>query len=369
MNIQKQKNTKLGTCLILALVTAAGLPAAAQAACVKDGFCDRPIKMGVSISNTPSLPYIYAGTAGMRVRAWTNPNIKFILSNNHVLGAIGPTLCPNTADGWPPPTNWAMQPGTLDIGFDPGKDPTYFAGIDFRYVPLDFTVGASNVVDAALAYTTPSYASTEILGLGQPNPVVGQPTVGMAVTKSGRTSGVTTGSVTAVNSTVNVNYGTGCGVARFIKQAITTASLGTSGDSGSVVLEQGTNTPVGLYFAGSALTGVMNPILEVYRALGVFVDSTAAPVAISEADIVRQAQALPKDPRVEAIKPIQARNESRILAIPGVTGIGIGLGADGKTMGLVVFGEKVTNTLRAAVPATVEGVPVRLVESGLFEAY
>jgi len=46
----------------------------ANAVCTHDGFCDRPIEMGVSIGNTPSLPYIYAGTAGMRVHSFGNPS-------------------------------------------------------------------------------------------------------------------------------------------------------------------------------------------------------------------------------------------------------------------------------------------------------
>ena len=148
----------------------------AQAVCTHDGFCDRPIKMGVSISNTAtSSPFIYAGTAGMRVRSFSNPNLKFILSNNHVLGAGGADLCPNEADIYPPPMTRVIQPGSLDLGFDPGNDPAYLAGFDFNYVPLDFTPGALNKVDAAIAYTTTSFASAEILGLGQPNPVLGVP--------------------------------------------------------------------------------------------------------------------------------------------------------------------------------------------------
>lgn len=368
MNTQMRKAPKLRASLFLTLFLLYGWAAIAQAACVRDGFCDRPIKMGVSISNTPSSPYIYAGTAGMRVRALSNPDLKFILSNSHVLGAVGPTLCPGTADGWPPPANWALQPGTLDIGSDPGNNPAYFAGIDFRYTTINFGLGSSNVVDAAIAYTTTNFASSEILDIGQPNPVLGQPTLGMLLIKSGRTTGVTTGSVTTVNSTVLINYGS-CGVARFVGQAVTTAGLGDSGDSGSVVLEQGTNTPVGLYFAGSATSGVMNPILDVYRSLGVFVDSDTAPaVAISETDMAKQAKALPRDPRVETLKQIQARHESAILAVSGVVGIGIGSADDGKDLELVVFCKKLTNTLRAQLPAKIEGVPVRLVESGPFEA-
>src|SRR5438045_2960993 len=57
----------------------------------------RPIPMGVSIGNVAGAPVAYAGTAGMLVHSLANPNLKLILSNNHVLGARGVNLCPNSA--------------------------------------------------------------------------------------------------------------------------------------------------------------------------------------------------------------------------------------------------------------------------------
>ena len=69
----------------------------------------RPVPMGISISTTPSSPIIFAGTAGLFVRSLTAPNLKFILSNNHVMAAAPPNLCPNTA----PNGTWILQPGTL----------------------------------------------------------------------------------------------------------------------------------------------------------------------------------------------------------------------------------------------------------------
>ena len=339
-----------------------------QAACTKDGFCDRPIKMGVSISNTTSSSVIYTGTAGMRVHAFSNPNRKYILSNNHVLGAGGPDLCPNQADIFPPRMTWSLQQGTLDLGFDPGNDSTYLVAIDFNLVPINFAAGAQNTVDAAIAFTTPAFASAEILGLGQPNPVLGVAKVGMPITKSGRTTGVTTATVLAVNASVSVNYGS-CGTASYVGQVITTGGLGASGDSGSVVLEQGTNTPVGLYFAGSAITGIMNPILDVYLALKVFVDTDAPAAVASEEDLLNQAAALPVNSRIEVLKKIQARHQARLLAVNGVRGVGIGLNESGDGYALVVFGEKITAVLRRAIPGTVEGAAVRLIESGVFVAH
>jgi hypothetical protein len=286
-----------------------------------------------------------------------------ILSNNHVLGAVGPTLCPGTADSYPPPMTWSVQPGTLDLGFDPGHDPSYLAGVVYNYIPIDFTPGSTNTVDAALAITTTSLASSSILGLGQPNPALGTATAGMAITKSGRTSGVTASTVIAVNATVDVDYGSSCGVARFVNQVITGGAIGTSGDSGSVVLAQATNTPVGLYFAGSPTTGVMNPIQSVYLALGVFVDSAIPANITSEADLRRAATAQ-SDPRIEALKAVQSRHEGAIMSVPGVRGIGIGLDEAGQNSAFVIYVEKLGDGLRSKLPASIEGTKVRLIESG-----
>jgi hypothetical protein len=228
----------------------------------------RPIPMGVSVSTTPTLPFITAGTAGMRVLSLYAPDIKFILSNNHVLGAAGPSLCPDTA----PFGTWVIQPGTLDIGADPGNDPFYFVGLTFMSIPIDFSPTASNLVDAAIALTAPPFADKTILDIGSPNPDLAVAYPGMEVIKSGRTTGVTTGLVQSVNTTVFVTYD-GCGTARFVNQVIVTpGSFSAPGDSGSVILESSTLTPVGLLFAGGPTSTVMNHILFVYLSLGIFVD-------------------------------------------------------------------------------------------------
>jgi len=256
----------LALVLILPQIGRAGDPQAHQ---------DRPIPMGVSVSTTPSLPFIFAGTAGMRVRSLFNPDVKFILSNNHILGAVGPTLCPNTA----PVGTGVVQPGTLDIGFDPGNDPFYLVGLKAFHVPINFAPGASNLVDAAIALTDPALADRailDILGPGlnaPPTPEFASALPGLEVIKSGRTTGVTTGTVLSTNTTVRVNYGPGCGTARFVGQIVVTPGVfSAGGDSGSAVLARDTLRPVGLLFAGSPTTVLLNHILFVYLLLGVFVD-------------------------------------------------------------------------------------------------
>ena len=73
--------------------------------------------------------------------------------------------------------------------------------------------------------------------------------------------------------------------------------------------------------------------------------------------------------RVEELKEVQARHEDRVMGIPGVVGIGIGLTEDGQDLAFIVYVEKLTPSIKAQVPARIEGVPVRLIESGIFKAY
>ena len=280
------------------------------------------------------------------------------------MGAIGPTLCPDTA----PPGTWILQQGTLDIGFDPGEDPTYLVGIKVFSVPIDFS-GANNYVDAAIAFTTPNLADTEILDIGIPTPELGFALPGRDVIKSGRTTGVTQGTVDSINATVWVGYGSSCGTAKFVKQVVVEpGSFSDGGDSGSIVLDQETNKPVGLLFAGSPTQTIMNPILQVYLRLGVFVDGIPGPIRAQ--DNATQIKGGVVDPNeVERLKEIQARNEKFVFNIPGIIGIGIGLMEDGKTLGFIVYCEKLTPRVQSQVPRQLNDIPVRLIESGVFKAY
>lgn len=337
-------------------------------------FHERPIPMGVSISTTPSLPYIFTGTAGMRVYHLNRPDAKFILSNNHVIGAVGPTLCPNTAQR----RTWILQPGTLDLGLDPGKDRNYAVALLFNKVPIDFGFLANNLVDAAIAYTLPSFADTEILGIGNPNPelyvisLTDSRDIGMEIIKSGRTTGVTTGTIGAVNVTAIVSYGQGCGSARFIRQVVTSASFGDAGDSGSVVLNRDTLTPVGLYFAGSENVGIFSPIHFVYLNLNVFVDGDiGGPTSKQElkAQIAQIQKTHGKDAHMEYVKRVQARQERKIMETDGVVGMGIGLAENSQDLAIIVYCEKLTAQIQQSISKSIEGVSVRLVESGRFEAH
>ena len=87
--------------------------------------------------------------------------------------------------------------------------------------------------------------------------------VGTIVQKTGRTTNYTTGRITAINATIDVNYGGGR-VARFKDQIVTT-NMSAGGDSGSLVTTLD-DVAVGLLFAGSPSAMIANQIENV-RAL------------------------------------------------------------------------------------------------------
>ena len=88
----------------------------------------------------------------------------------------------------------------------------------------------------------------------------------MAIKKSGRTTGLTNGTIEQIDVTAQVSYGTNR-TAIFTNQLLAGA-MSQGGDSGSAVLNDNNNL-VGLLFAGSDTTTIMNRIENVFSALGV----------------------------------------------------------------------------------------------------
>ena len=99
----------------------------------------------------------------------------------------------------------------------------------------------------------------------------------MMVQKYGRTTGLTTGQITAVNATLQVGYDSG--TAMFTGQMLISGSgsFSAGGDSGSLVVTKSDDPdqdrkPVGLLFAGSSTMTVANPIDLVLDRFGVTID-------------------------------------------------------------------------------------------------
>jgi hypothetical protein len=215
---------------------------------------ERPAPGGCSVGH----PKVTAGTFGCLVN---RNNGLYILSNNHVLGAV------NRARVGDP----IYQPGAVDGG----TDADTIAQIDSLddVVEIDFSAGAVNEVDAALALTNTDDTSPQMeggLAIDDPTPL--DPSVGMNVQKVGRTTGLTTGQVLSLSARVRVNYDNQFG--QFQNQIAIRGTGGSAfsqpGDSGSLVLSTGTVQPVALLFAGSDQTTFATPIRTVMNAFGGF---------------------------------------------------------------------------------------------------
>ena len=215
----------------------------------------RPAPGGVSIGHY----LITAGTLGCRV--YDNlTGARMILSNNHVLANVN-----NAKLGDP-----ILQPGPYDGG---RVDRDTIARLT-RFVELRPN---GNLVDAAIARPLrDDYLSDTILGLGVVKDVR-DPVVGLVVSKSGRTTGVTSGRVSDVSASVKVWYSDDV-YFLFDDQCLTDGPIGQPGDSGSVIVDGAMNA-VGLLFAGSPLTTVFNRALHVENQLNIqFVRVPGVPV-------------------------------------------------------------------------------------------
>ena len=225
-----------------------------------------PLKGGISIGPCRAIGgYIFAGTLGAIVID-NSTGKEMLLSNFHVMcvddtWTVGNTMC---------------QPSRIDTGVCPGD-----------VVGTLQRASLGGKVDCAVASHTARGYACEIVDIGK---VAGKATatVGMAVRKRGRTTGLTYGTVDTVDLTVNIPYGDGLGVVTLTKQigidvdSTKSAKFGIHGDSGSVVVDNSRRI-VGLYFAGNdeqkdatgkviqpeGVYGVANPIQAVLDALNV----------------------------------------------------------------------------------------------------
>ena len=230
----------------------------------------RPAPPGVSIGHFQ----ITAGTLGCLVR---KNGETLILSNNHVLAnsnnaQVGDAIYqPGAADGGTAADLIGTLAEFVPIAFDdappipPGCLPQLLALLGLKPRSAAQNEPGNNKIDAALARpTTPNLVIPGILNIGVPIGS-GTATLGTAVQKSGRTTGHTTSTILQIDVTVLVNYGGP--LATFTGQLMAGA-MSAGGDSGSAVLDMNKRV-VGLLFAGSDTTTILNPIQFVIDMLGI----------------------------------------------------------------------------------------------------
>ena len=236
----------------------------------------RPVVVGVSsgsdrlISMKGSL-FCTGGTLGIflvddKGTPEASDDDVYSVSNNHVYAQEGEGVV----------GDFILQPGRIDLSpgcGTTGERTAATIGTLAAFADIEFSRRASNIVDAAVA------ALPGAMGIDYLNetPAGGYGAVGLSTTtvslgdvvhKNGRTTGPTSGTVTGINVSVIVRYDSGR--ARFDNQIEITGTGGSfsaSGDSGAVVVADGTNNPVGLHFAGGGSTSISNPIGDVIAAM------------------------------------------------------------------------------------------------------
>jgi len=195
------------------------------------------------------------------------------------------------------------------------------------------------------------------------------------------------GTISAVNVTVDISYGSGK-TARFTNQIlITPGSFLGAGDSGSLMVEDVDTAPqaVGLLFAGSSSVAIANPIGAVLDAFGVTMVGSVPQARlvdkirswaknlfqISESHAASAQLPTHVNPAaVDAVRRVKERHEARLLAIPGV--VGLGVGRSERVIGqaaIEIYVKQATSSLRQAIPDSLEGVEVKIVETGEIQAY
>jgi len=333
----------------------------------------RPIPLGISGGNIHSfirkkvnnkIKGCFGGTLGSMVQDASNN--QFILSNNHVIADQ------NTAKSG----DRIVQPGLEDVTCL--KSPTNSVATFSKAIHINFA-GGNNSVDAAIAAVEPGMVSPDILFIGDIASSVATPTIALPVQKMGRTTCLTTGLIAALNANVVVNYSDGKKpkLANFTNQILVTGSnktpaFGGPGDSGSLIVTQDTcPQAVGLLFAGSATVTIANPISDVLSKLGVSMVGSCTPLAVSaatQADFVEGNFGVSME-AVTAVAAVRDRHESELMSIPDAVGTGIGVGDGSGHPSLEVYVKKLTPEAEAAASKDVEGLPVKVVESGEFVAY
>ena len=204
------------------------------------------LQMGTSTGNDLECA---SGTLGCVV---VKGGVDYFLSNNHVFARENDASIGERIDA----------PGRYD-GKPRCAQTAQCANLS-QFVAVSFT--SNNTIDAAIARPSSGRAYTQVEAGGyDPTSTVVAPSVGLAVKKTGRTSGLTHGNIQAINVTIQVQYSNGQ-IATFVNQIQTPGTFIRSGDSGSLMVTETTNDPVGLCFAGGTGASFANPIGPVLSA-------------------------------------------------------------------------------------------------------
>ena len=326
------------------------------------------------------------GTLGSLIK--NSSGNQFILSNNHVMArsdqaAVGETI---------------VQPGLIDDNCEPfGHAGAATSAVGTLTGFLSLKSPTTNA-DAAIAAVNSGAVDTSgaILELGalQGGTLAAAPpgvsssagkgenaALNMTVAKSGRTTGLTCASVSAVNLDVSVDYYADCAESKHYLTKIYTNQIGITGnqfndagDSGSLIVNTVNAEPIGLFFAGGVDTagvsvGIANPAQDVLTELGAMSGTTytfvgGADHAVSCLNYGNSSAAAAQSSvltTAQATHAEQAMNQARML-VSGTTGIfGVATGKSSDHPGQPAVILYVDQTRNVNAPVTVNGVRTQII--------
>ena len=310
---------------------------------------------------------------------------QYLLSNNHVLAksdhaSVGDTI---------------IQPGLIDNNCTPfgdGAGPNPVAPVASLTGWLALSSKQTNA-DAAIAQVTsravdPSGGILELGGRQADGTLAAAPPgisstggrgesawINQQVAKSGRTTGLTCGGISAIDVDVMVDYYLDCAETRPYLTKTFTHQLGLSGnqfsdagDSGALVVDAANAEPVGLYFAGGTdvsgvSQGVANPAAEVLNELAAQLGGSYSFVGAADHAVsclnygdstipAAQARALSD---AENTRAQQALAQARMLvnSATGILGVATGKSSDHPGEAAVIVYTDESRTVN--VPPTVDG--------------
>ncbi|KOA88686.1 hypothetical protein [Clostridium botulinum] len=211
----------------------------------------RPTLGGYIIGN--EYDTVHSGTLGCLV---TDGKNLFILSNNHVLASTN----------FAPLGNKIIQP-SYAFG---GDFKTDVVAILSKFIPIKFEgiiKAPSNYADCAIAKViNKSLVSPRIAFVGIPQePIV--PRLDQSIKKVGYSTELTSGIIIGINATAEVHSATT--EEKFLfKEQIVTTNIGSSGDSGALLLDPSNHT-LGLLMSGCSSRNICNPIKYILKELDV----------------------------------------------------------------------------------------------------
>jgi len=376
---------RVKTLMVFALVAALALFSSMLTSGLADGGANhrvRNLHFGVSGGNVndASSRFCCSGTLGSLV---TFGSTQYILSNNHVLGRSGAASVGDDVS----------QPGLIDNN------------CRIATVVADFTAAAplgSSNVDAAVAQLRPGQMDSSgfIEDIGVPSSTIVNPSVGLSVAKSGRTTGFTTGTVSSINTSVSIQYQQGCNqgkkftVSYTNQVVINSSTFSAGGDSGSlIVTNNGNHNPVALLFAGSSTTTIGNPIGAVLTQIGAVLGGTVTFNGVASNGNGRHVKGLDEDgnmgaggrqpftPGIQSLMPqlpqqaadrvsaVLENHRANLMFQPGVMGVGVGLSNRAEGEGAIVIYVNKDAGNKPFLPDSIEGVPVNVILTDQFVAF